>query len=295
MHLFSLGILALLVAGGWARQPFRVAPISSSVSGETQTITTNCTFQSKRVWVICSDARFLSDGKSLSFQAKDTVIAKAKDPVPMSISETWKGGYFYYFDIPKTTECFRIDSIKDSNTIAYKTDWVCDIKTSLVYEITSDVSAGIRSRTTDVEDKRHPDAKILGLLLSSYITFDPSYENGYGGYAELQTAWISKYIGNYGSIEGPDLANTFIYDYTEEEYQNRYTDGKKTRVLSVADKVTELSNAYASKKASAPLVSKRDKWISILALFVSSQIAGGLLTLVIVIDKKHGKKAAKQS
>lgn len=295
MASLSLGIFVIFAITGWIQFSFPVTSESTSNIQETQTITTNCTYKTKRIWVICSNSEYLSAGRSLNIQVKETVVSKTQDPVAMNSCKTFKGGSFYYFDVAKSTECFRIESIQSPNLVVYKTDWVCDIKTSLVYEITPDVSAGIRSRTTDVEDKRHPDAQILALLLSSYITFDSSYENGYGGYAELKDAWISKYIGNYGTIVGPDLSNTFIYDYTKEEYENRYIDDKKTRKLSVSDKITELSNAYSTQRASVPLVSKRDKWISILALAIAGLTAGGLLVATIVIDKKHGNKTKKQS
>lgn len=282
-------LTSLILTIGGARVPS--AEVRTFSEKETQVINSDCGFRTKRIWIICSDNRYVSSGNSLFVQTKDTVFSNESGSLSLQSSNTWKGGVFYFIDVPKSVECFRVNSLSSLGIIVYKTDWVCNISPSLVYEITSDVNANIRSRTTDVEAERHPDAKILGLLLSSYTSYDSSYENGYGAFPQLNEAWFSFYIGLLGSVEGPDLSETFIFDYTREEYENRYINDRKTRKVSVADKISELSAAYSALGSSQRMTARRDNVVSISLLCLCAIIAAGLVILASFLDKKkYGEK-----
>jgi len=246
-------------------------------------------FLTKRIWITVSDSSFLnSQANLLLISTKVSLTSSEIKTEQMVSTHTGLGGSFYYFDMPLSYECFRISSSSSLNANAWKTtDWICNIQPSLLYEITSDVPAKIRKRNDDLEWKRWADAPLLGLILSSYISFDSAYENGYSAYLELQSTWLSYYAGN---IEGTTLDNTFLFDYSEKQCQERSPDPIKERKISVREKVSELKNQYTNSPHSVSLATKRDKKIEIIALISIVILSFGIFYLFFLHKNNESHK-----
>jgi hypothetical protein len=273
---------------------FRFQGTSEVVLKQTETITNETTFSTKRIWVTVSDSRFVSNGNVIVFQKKASLFSQPGENTLPNVSKTYKGGIFYYIDVPLSTECFRVNSIDEKGNAIYQTDWVCDILPSYLYEVTSAVNGYIRARSSDLEAERHPDSKILGLLLSSYITFSPSYENGFAAYPELQTLWISKYIGELETVPGPDLSSTYIFDYTLADCENPNPQARKTRLVSVEDKISELGASYKGGVPSKKLTSSRDSWLASGLLVVCSLLTFGVILSYYLIAGRKNEKFSKK-
>lgn len=224
----------------------------------------NGDFDTKRVWLFVNDQSFLSAGSELRISTKKNLFSAPSSFFPVDSCTNSLGGIYYFVDIPVDVQCFSIASVQKSGSkIVQATGWVDDIFPSRVYEITSSFSSKIRPRNANFAWKDKPDAFLLGMLLSSYISYSGSYENGYAAYEELNLYWFKYYVGD---VENTSLETTFIYDYSKEQCENRASSGQKTRKVSVKNKISELSENHSQGVNQKKLTTARNNLIALISL-----------------------------
>lgn len=251
-------------------------------SNNTETIENPTTFETKRIWVYVTSDTFISDGAALFVKTKKNLVSKGGEYKKLSSYTTAWNATYYYFDIGIDIYGFDISALDTkTNSITNTCEWIYRPEPTFIYEVTNDVPAKIRQRSVDVGWNNKPDAFVIGLLLSSFSTYSPAYENGYGGYLSIDTNWLSYYRGS-----DDELSSIFISDYTEEEYNEQNLALAKTRTISVASKIQELKEAYSSKPHSKKKTNSFDLIFEICSLvFVFS-----LSLALFLIIKKHAKQ-----
>jgi hypothetical protein len=241
------------------------------------------TFQTKRLWVYVSSETFLPKSGSLFVKIKGNFLSTESDYQELSHYETPWNAIFYYFDMPLSAYCFQIASRNPAtNTTNDFCEWVYRAEPTFIYEITNDVSAKIRQRNLNIGWGKRPDAVTIGLLLSSFCSFSPLYENGYGAYSSLKENWLQYYRGDKET-----LSATNIFDYTESEFEAQQPKEKKTRLISLDKKIEELKEAYESKKPENKKSNSFDvafEMVTLILTFLAS------LLIVFLLNKSVKKK-----
>ena len=226
-------------------------------------------FYTQRIWLCVSNKSFLTPNSSLHFLAKKDLISD-ECSFEIQYQKNWDGGIFYFADIPLGFSMFRVSSCNNEETLC-QTKWMYNILPSKLYEIW-DESLIIRSRNADVHC---PDAHVLSLVLSAYLSFESSYENGYSAFPDIQKTWLNYYSGaTNGTLE-----NTYLYDYGENDYLIKDQNPKKTVLKSVKEKIDEMEDSYNHMPHEKSIVSKKNCIIGLVFFFASILFSFGICFL----------------
>lgn len=193
-------------------------------------------FYTKRVWLYVNNNDYKRENSKLVFEYKKDEFSSSIASAEMFLVQNYNNKNYYYADMPIGFFGFRISSVLNETIIA-QTKWKYNFNPAQVHEIYSG-SNTIRKRTSDVSN---PDAIVIASVLSGYCSFDSSFENGFSAYSAINNNWVKHFAGN---VNGNTFENVFLYDYEETDYINKKEDTKKTKLISVADKLSELYENY---------------------------------------------------
>jgi hypothetical protein len=153
----------------------------------------------------------------------------------------------------------------------------------------NDANHSLLARKADMA----PDAYLLGLVVSSFLSEDSSYENGYSAYIDLYSNWLRHYSGNVyiSSIDAsPSLKSIFIKDYNPMDYINKNPSTPKDRIISVSDKIEELKNNYENNAHLSPQAVNIYTRFSLLLFILSLVVTSILFTIAFFVGAKYAKK-----
>lgn len=268
----KIGLLFLLIC-------YQSVPLAKSESIIVVKQENTSNFVTQRIWFCVSNKNYTIEGSELSFVSKGSVNSSEKTFLIQN-QKNWDGGMYYFVDIPITHSMFKILSIKQGK-ILQETKWVYNILPTKLYEVW-DESNIIRTRNADVHS---PDAYILTLFLSAYLSNDPSYENGYSAYRDIQKSWLSFYSG----ATNGNLENTYFYDYSDYDYLIKDQLPPKTVLKSAKEKINELENSYNELPRKESITVKKNKTIGLLFLMFSC-VVSTFVWLLMRRKALYGKK-----